>query len=303
MEACQEFGVPVKDKDRWNAEFVRASLKDVDLRGCARAVMYRPFDERWVAYHDLLVARRNVKVLGHLDFQNVALVVGRQGQAVGGGPWDVVTVVDFMPDQNIFRRGGGTVFPLYRYGSDGSLIAPNLDPGCLARLLRKLKTQPAPQEVFDYVYAVLHSPAYRSAYSELLASAFPRIPPPRSEAQFRKVAALGMSLRKLHLHRSTPSDWANTSRYPTAGADQVAWVKRDGDRVSINDVQGFEGIPDSAWTFSVGGAQPAQKWLKDRVGRTLTGPDIDHYQWLTAALAETASIMGSIDVALKAALA
>ena len=47
--------------------------------------------------------------------------------------------------------------------------------------------------------------------------------------------------------------------------------------------------------FFIGGYQPAQKWLKDRKGRTLGVEDILHYQQIIVALNETARIMGEID--------
>ena len=42
--------------------------------------------------------------------------------------------------------------------------------------------------------------------------------------------------------------------------------------------QYFEGVPPEVWDFQVGGYQPCQKWLKDRVGRQLTYDDLTHYQ-------------------------
>ncbi|MFH0773932.1 MAG: type ISP restriction/modification enzyme [bacterium] len=43
--------------------------------------------------------------------------------------------------------------------------------------------------------------------------------------------------------------------------------------------------------FYIVGYQPAQKWLKDRKGRTLTNTDIEHYQKMIVALSETERIM------------
>jgi hypothetical protein len=44
-----------------------------------------------------------------------------------------------------------------------------------------------------------------------------------------------------------------------------------------------------------GGYQPAQKWLKDRKDRTLSNAEIEHYQKIIGALAETDRILGEID--------
>jgi hypothetical protein len=65
--------------------------------------------------------------------------------------------------------------------------------------------------------------------------------------------------------------------------------------VYINETQYFADVPSSAWNFYIGGYQPAQKWLKDRKGRTLDFEDILHYQKIIVALSETDRIMREID--------
>jgi len=73
----------------------------------------------------------------------------------------------------------------------------------------------------------------------------------------------------------------------------------EGDAVFINKEQCFENVPQVAWNFYVGGYQPAQKWLKDRRGRTLTYEDILHYQKIIKILTETDRIMKEIDIPLE----
>ncbi len=66
-------------------------------------------------------------------------------------------------------------------------------------------------------------------------------------------------------------------------------------KVYINDTQYFENVPETAWNFYIGGYQPAQKWLKDRKGRTLNFEDLMHYQKIIVALFETDRLMKEID--------
>ena len=58
-------------------------------------------------------------------------------------------------------------------------------------------------------------------------------------------------------------------------------------------------VPAAAWQFYIGGYQPAQKWLKDRKGQTLTAADIEHYQKIILALTRTAGLMQQIDQAAQ----
>jgi len=65
--------------------------------------------------------------------------------------------------------------------------------------------------------------------------------------------------------------------------------------VRINDRQYFGNVPLSAWGLTIGGYQPAQKWLKDRRGRTLSMEEIQHYQKIIVALVETERVVGEVD--------
>ena len=57
-------------------------------------------------------------------------------------------------------------------------------------------------------------------------------------------------------------------------------------------------MPEIAWNFYIGGYQPAQKWLKDRRGRSLSFDDITHYQKIIKILVETDRIMKEIELPL-----
>lgn len=55
----------------------------------------------------------------------------------------------------------------------------------------------------------------------------------------------------------------------------------------------------AAWNFYIGGYQPAQKWLKDRVGREMSEEDYVDYNKIIVALMETDRIMEEIDILLE----
>lgn len=152
----------------------------------------------------------------------------------------------------------------------------------------------APIDLLDYIYAVLHSPSYRQQFQEFLKIDFPRIPYPTDQQSFWKLAELGGELRQLHLLESPLLDRTRVT-YPVAGCNQVDKVHYENGKVFINETQYFDGVPQAAWEFYIGGYQPAQKWLKDRKSRTLTYDDVKHYQRIIIALTETERIMGEID--------
>ena len=158
--------------------------------------------------------------------------------------------------------------------------------------------------VFDYIYGVLHSPDYRRTYAQFLKIDFPRIPYPASPAVFAHVADKGGQLRRLHLMEDAA---IGATPYPFKGDGDAVVGKPvfaqppfassgvgEMGKVHINPDQWFDAVPLVAWEFHIGGYQPAQKWLKDRKGRTLSFEDVIHYQKIIKILCETDRIMKEI---------
>ncbi len=169
----------------------------------------------------------------------------------------------------------------------------------------------APIDLLDYIYAVLHSPSYRERYKEFLKIDFPRVPYPTDAEKFWQLVRLGGELRQLHLLES-PKVEQYLTQYPVDGDNLVTKPRFEPSapsqavtsshrltsptgRVYINDTQYFDGVPQLAWEFYIGGYQPAQKWLKDRKERVLGFEEILHYQKMIVALVETERVMGEVD--------
>jgi predicted helicase len=120
---------------------------------------------------------------------------------------------------------------------------------------------------------------------------FPRIPYPADNTEFEHFAKYGKRLRELHLLEKVPKV---KTTFPIADGNEVSEIRYTNQRVYINKVQYFDNVPSEVWTFYIGGYQPAQKWLKDRKGRTLTFEEIQHYQNIVAVLQETTAIQAEL---------
>ena len=156
----------------------------------------------------------------------------------------------------------------------------------------------APIDILDYIYAVLHSPAYREKYKEFLKIDFPRVPYPENKETFWQLVKLGGELRTIHLMEN-PIVEEYITTYPADGNNVVEKQQHKEGKVYINKEQYFDKVPEIAWNFYIGGYQPAQKWLKDRKGIELSVDDILHYQKIIVALTETDRIMKEIDITVK----
>jgi predicted helicase len=105
-----------------------------------------------------------------------------------------------------------------------------------------LKETFGPEDVFDYLYAVFHSPAYRVRYAEFLKSDFPRLPLTSNAKLFQALCDSGKELVGLHL---TEKHSKPVTGYPRPGDSTVEQVRYDEQerRVWINKKQYFEGVP------------------------------------------------------------
>jgi predicted helicase len=239
------------------------------------------------------------------------LIVSKKSRQLSTG---YMFITNTITDLHILDSAADStyIFPLYIYHESDKLLPgepprkPNLNDAVINEIAHRIglqyieeedtaKKSFAPADVFDYVYAVLHSPNYRENYKVFLKIDFPRIPYPESAAQFRALSKLGAKLRRLHLLDGV-EPLRGTAEYPIPGNDELEKIQYDeADRkVFINKKQFFDNVPREAWEFYIGGYQTAQKWLKDRKGRVLSYDDTLHYRRIITVLLKTIEVMEEI---------
>lgn len=295
---------PSGDSRGWKLPTARQLLQADNWQSDIKSIAYRPFDTRSILYRPDMVDWGRFDVLPQmLNKENLGIVFRRQSPEAR----DVfVFCTSEMISDGFIRsdnKGGETIAPMYIYPKEQDIDQTrriNFDPALYAKL-QELATNAdrgAPDEVtvFDYIYGILHMPGYRQKYAEFLKTDFPRIPWPKTPAAFWATSDLGGELRRLHLMDAVA---VGTPSYPFTGEGNALVDKprfADG-KVWINAHQSFEDVPEVAWGFYIGGYQPAQKWLKDRKGRTLSFDDIKHYQKIIKVLVETDRVMKLLDQA------
>lgn len=319
----------LEDGPYWNTKREREKIRSTTWRSNITKVLYRPFDIRSIFYQQNLIeigrGGASTTVMQHMLLGgNVSLLATRQTK----DQWDVSVTDKICGHKSCSGYDITSLFPLYLYptspkgglfdtespsspGGRRSNLAPEFISDFAARLTLgfvhdgkgDLVRNFGPEDVFDYMYAVFHTPTYRSRYAEFLKMDFPRLPLTSNPELFRKLCALGSELIGLHLmEKHAPA----ITTYPITGANEVDKVRytapgeagSEQGRVWINREQYFEGVPPEVWNFHVGGYQVCQKWLKDRKGRKLTYDDLTHYQRIVSALNETIRLMSEIDVAI-----
>ena len=327
-----------QDSQEWRVPVAQADVREhPQWERHVVPVLYRPFSTRYTYYTGRsrgFICRPRAEVMRHmLAGPNIGLIACRQQSQSGSWNHCGATrhIIESCAISNKTREIN-YLFPVYTYPPDGDSLdldvpesAPNLAPEFVAEVAAAfdleftpngrgdLETTFGPEDVFHYIYAILHSPEYRSRYADFLKSDFPRVPLPDRRtgryirrlrrALFAQLVELGARLSALHLMETDGDEQPVFSMQGTNIVERIRYVEpADGDpgRVYINTTQHFEGVAPETWEFTIGGYQPAQKWLKDRKGRELSYDDIAHYQRICAALAETPTLMSQIDETIDA---
>lgn len=227
-----------EDSSDWRVADAQQDIRDhQDGPASVAPILYRPFDVRATYYTGRsggVICRPRPQVMRHmLAGPNLGLIATRQTR----DPWAVLASRSVIGHKALAAYDIGSLFPLYLYPQQGDAMeldiaerTPNLEPEFTAALAGAtgLRFEPdgpgdldatfGPEDVFHYIYAVLHSPEYRRRYADFLKSDFPRIPLPRSQAPFAKLARLGETLAALHLMEA---DGEDKPAYDIAGDSRV----------------------------------------------------------------------------------
>jgi predicted helicase len=199
----------------------------------------------------------------HMERPNIGLCVGRAGLVVETG-WNLTFCIKAVCDHNLFYRGSSLNCPLYHYHSNDEASpmfksrAHNIGHQFSAALADRLKLNfdktkglpdgLKPEDIFQYAYAVFHSPGYRNRYAEFLRIDFPRLPLTGNVKLFTALSGLGGELVALHLMESSELDKPITT-YIGAAHPEIEKVWHSGTTVWCDKGKtcGFRGVAEEVW--------------------------------------------------------
>ena len=253
--------------------------------------LYRPFTKQWTYFDRRLNERvyQMPRIFPHAQAENRLICV--TGSGASAGRFSMIMVNALPSFDNL--QAGTQCFPLRLYpaaprkSASPSLLQErslaDVQDGITAAGLAHFQAA-YPQEridreeVFYYVYGLLHSPEYRERFRNNLAKQLPRIPAVKRAEDFRALAAAGRALGDLHVgyehvkpHEleivdSSRADLPNADRYR---ATKMKFARKRGgqDKGSIiyNDHLTLHGVPAEAYAYVVAG-KSAVEWVMARQG-------------------------------------
>jgi predicted helicase len=281
------------------ADLARGKTLDFDSSK-AVPISYRPFTRQWLYFDRRFNDRvfQMPKFFPDMESSNKVIVITGSGESV---PFSCFALCNVSELKTLYNS---QCFPRYIYtpapqtaptdGPQTEMFAPDkADPDApkyiptdaITDAGLKHFTDAYPghtitkDDIFDYVYGILHHPTYRARYADNLTKQLPRIPLMKTAAAFAAVAAAGKALGDLHVNYETVDPWPVT----IAGGDlalanipdaQAYWrvekMKFGGKRpnfdkttIHYNPRVTISGIPPRAYDYVVNG-KSAIDWVIER---------------------------------------
>lgn len=255
--------------------------------------LYRPYTKQWVYFNRNLNAYVNLlpRIFPSGRAQNLIICIN----AVGAQKEFSALISDHLPDLHLMQTG--QCFPLYLYdespqsglGSNAELFAAAVTDASNGQLARRsaitnyglehyLNAYPGEkisrEDIFYYVYGLLHSPAYREEFADNLVKELPRIPRVKSAADFWIFSRAGRELANLHLNYETvamyPAKIDDGGKQLTDADYRVEKMRhgksgkdKDLTTVHYNGRIAVRGIPLQAYDYVVNG-KSAIEWVMER---------------------------------------
>jgi len=287
------------DTDRtqisWERGLKQELVKDRHFsfdKSCLIQSQYRPFTKQWFYFNRRFNAMvyQMPRIFPDATAENRVISISN----IGAKSFSLL-ITNAVPDLQMHFNG--QCFPLYLYGEavsefedtesqNAELFAvPEKKAGKQRRdaltdegLAHFQSAYPSEQiskeDVFYYVYGLLHSPDYRERYADNLGKELPRIPRVKTAADFWAFSQAGRKLADLHLNYETVQPYplhVNTGGKTLTDADyrveKMKYGKTGKDKdltmLQYNNKITLTGIPLEAYDYIVNG-KPALDWVVER---------------------------------------
>lgn len=248
---------------KWTSELEEHLLKASPLvfnKQFLLKSLFRPFVKTF-SYADKIIIHRQYRITAVFpgsDTKNLMICIS---DSTCSKPFHCLAS-DCLVDYHL--TGDSQCLSLYRYDKDGNRI-DNITNWGLAQFQTHYNDSTITKlDIFNYTYAVLHNPAYRTKYELNLKREFPRIP---FYDDFHQWVNWGKQLMDLHINYETVQPYPLKRIDLPLAKNRTPKAKLKADTVNgtiiLDDVTTLEGVPKIAWEYRLGN-RCALEWILDQ---------------------------------------
>lgn len=283
-------------KISWTAEVlanIRRRKKYV-ISGCEyRESLYRPFYKQHLLYYKPLNERQYQipKLFPTSEHENLMICMS----SIGDSNSFSCLITDCIPDLHFIATT--QCFPLYYYEEEQETFESggmdNMFGNCyirhdgvtdwvLAAASKQYGNDVTKEDIFYYVYGLLHSPEYRTTFANDLKKSLPRLPLVKEADDFRAFSRAGRELAALHLNYETIEPYrgctvtygayANRGDAVNYRVEKMRFGKIDSKTadksiIHYNDGITISDVPAEAYEYVING-KSAIEWIMERYAVT-----------------------------------
>lgn len=232
--------------------------------------LFRPFCKQYLYFDKQLIERPSLtsSLFPNNNYNKIILCSG-----TGGNKEFSSFISNMITDLN-FLDAGTKVFPLYYYTHNKNNLLNNgverhsaISKYIIDTASKKYNTKVSDEDIFYYVYGILHSPIYRQKYANDLKKMLPHIPLLEKDLFFHFSNA-GRELAELHLNYENQEklkevlvsgEKSNNFKVSKMSFDD----KNIKDRIFFNNDITISNIPEKAYQYIING-KSAIEWIMER---------------------------------------
>ncbi len=258
-----------KTKIAWTDGLKNKLIKNENLqesrKESVRLALYRPFNKQWLYWDKDLIKRQSQlpKIFPNEHAQNVVINTG-----AGNGKDFSALVSDFISDSSLISPN--QAYPLYCYDDLGR--RDYAISGWALNLFRKHyeDTSITEEEIFYYIYAILHHKGYLEKYKNSLKKEDPRT---ALSPDFKELSVLGKQLAELHLNYESGEMHESVKHTTLMNAEEKGYydvekMTKKGDSIIYNKNITITKIPNKAFDYVING-KSAIDWVIKRYQKTM----------------------------------
>ena len=261
------------NKISWSRGLKKKAINNLDIKFNEKFItktLYRPFSKQNF-YFDANIIESPGKSKDLFLNENKIIVV----PGIGSKKEFSCLMLESIPCLDMIEKG--QCFPLYWYGvEDDNLLNDRknkiikhdgISDSFLKKCRKKYNHAVCKEDIFFYIYGILHSKQYRNTFENDLKKSLPNIPLVETYKDFEIFRDSGKKLSYLHLNYEIIEPYKDVKIIDYKKEDytvkKMKFYKKDKSKIIYNDYITIEDIPLKAYEYIVNG-KSAIEWIMDR---------------------------------------